>query len=178
MKLAAYDQSDLEPIVTLFTRVFTASEGQAEGSLVGNLVAELVPTTAPQDIYGFTATESETLVGCIFLSRLRFENSVGAFLLSPVAVHTDFQRQGIGQSLIRFALEQLRKDGIELVFTYGDPDYYASVGFKCITEAIARAPCKLTRPEGWLCQSLTGAEITPIAGQSRCVKALDKPEYW
>jgi hypothetical protein len=34
------------------------------------------------------------------------------------------------------------------------------------------------QPEGWLGQSLVGDEIEPIAGNSYCVEAFNKPEYW
>ena len=75
-------------------------------------------------------------------------------------------------------IQQLTKEGVKLVFTYGDPNYYSKVGFRAITEEIAKAPLELSQPEGWLCQSLVGDEIEPIAGNSYCVEALNKPEYW
>ena len=80
--------------------------------------------------------------------------------------------------MIKFGINHLKEKGVELAFTYGDPNYYSKVGFRCISEALAKAPLKLTQPEGWLCQSLHGDTIQPIAGISHCVKALDKPEYW
>jgi len=45
-------------------------------------------------------------------------------------------------------------------------------------EKIAKAPLKLTQPEGWLGQSLVSDEIEPIAGNSYCVEAFNKPEDW
>jgi len=36
----------------------------------------------------------------------------------------------------------------------------------------------LTYPEGWLAQSLLSDEIQPILGNSHCVEALNKAEYW
>lgn len=43
---------------------------------------------------------------------------------------------------------------------------------------MAQAPLKLTYPEGWLGQSLVSEEIEQVAGNSYCVEALNKPEYW
>jgi len=70
------------------------------------------------------------------------------------------------------------ENGVSIVLTYGDLNFYSKVGFKLITEKIVKAPLKLTYPEGWLAQSLLGDEIEPIAGNSYCVEAFNKPEIW
>ncbi len=178
MELSTYNKSDTEEIKQLFLKVFTDSEGKEEGSLIGDLVLDLISTTNTQDIYGFIATESDQILGSIFFTRLVFENFDNAFILSPVAVHTNHQGKGIGQSLINSGINHLREHGVKLAFTYGDPGFYSKVGFRCITETTAKAPLELSQPEGWLCQSLVGDEVEPIAGNSRCVEALNKPEYW
>ena len=178
MKLSTYKKSDIEEIKQLFLRVFSDSEGQEEGSLIGSLVLDIMTSTGAQDIYGFIATENDQIIGSIFFTRLAFENSENAFILSPVAIHTNHQGKGIGQNLINFGIKHLKENGIRLAFTYGDPNFYSKVGFRCITETIAKAPFELSQPEGWLCQSLVGDEIKPIAGNSRCVEALNKAEYW
>ncbi len=178
MELSIYKKSDIEEIKQLFLRVFSDSEGQKEGSIIESLVLDIMTSTDAQDIYGFIATESNQIIGSIFFTRLAFENSENTFILSPVAIHTNHQGKGIGQELINYGIKHLKENGIKLVFTYGDPNFYSKVGFKCITETIAKAPFELSQPEGWLCQSLVGDEIKPIAGNSRCVKALNKAEYW
>jgi len=60
---------------------------------------------------------------------LTFESEVNAFLLGPVAIHTSYQGKGIGQKLINFGLNTLKENGVELAFTYGDPNFYSKVGF-------------------------------------------------
>jgi len=178
MKLSRYKKSDEAEIKHLFTKVFSDSEGQSEGAVIGNLVHDLINTTEPQDIFGFVATEQEQIIGCIFFTRLSFDAPIDAFILSPVAVHTNHQGKGVGQKLINFGIDQLRERGVKLAFTYGDPGFYSKAGFRRITEDVAKAPLDLTQPEGWLCQSLDGGNIEPISGNSLCVKALNKPEYW
>ena len=180
MKFSTYKESDIEEIKQLFLRVFSDSEGREEGSLIGGLVLDLMTSTETQDIYGFIATENDQIVGSIFFTRLEFESTGTdrAFILSPVAIHTNHQGKGIGQDLINFGIKHLKENGVRLAFTYGDPKFYSKVGFRSITETIAKAPLELSQPEGWLCQSLTGDEIKPIAGNSHCVEALNKPEYW
>ena len=178
MNLLMYSPDHAEEIKSLFTAVFSDSEGQSEGILIGSLADELMTETDKKDLYGFVAIEHEKIIGCIFFSRLTFESSIRAFILSPVAVHTDHQGKGIGQQLINYGIKRLKDEGVELVMTYGDPDFYSKVGFKPVKEETIQAPIQLTYPEGWLGQSLVSNSVDPIAGQPSCVKALNKPEYW
>ncbi|WP_254969360.1 GNAT family N-acetyltransferase [Cyanobium sp. CH-040] len=178
MRLATCGRDDAAEFQRLFITTFTASEGEAEGRLIGALVGDLINGTDSQDRHCFMATQDDRIVGGIVVSRLRFESGTDAFLMAPVAVLPDVQRRGIGQRLIRFGLEALARQGVELVLTYGDPRFYSQVGFQPTTTAVIPSPLPLQRPEGWLAQSLTGQALQPIQGPSCCVAALRKPELW
>ena len=178
MKLSEYSTNKTEEIKELFTKVFSDSEGESEGLLIGKLVHQLMTGTSDQDLYGFTAVENEKIIGSIFFSKLTFESGVNAFLLSPVAVDTKYQRKGVGQKLIDFGLNQLKEDGVGLVFTYGDIKFYSKVGFSIIAEEVVKAPFTLSYPEGWLGQSLVSDEVESIVGDSSCVEAFSDPKLW
>ncbi len=178
MQFLSYKQASSVEIKAFFTRVFSDSENPAEGRQVGQLAFDLITETPPQDLFGYIAIENNCLIGCILFSRLSFDSCVNAFILSPVAILTDEQGKGIGQTLINFGLEQLKKHHVKLVFTYGDPSFYSKVGFKHISENIIKAPHELSQPEGWLCLTLDGDEIKPISDIPRCVTALNNPELW
>ena len=178
MKFSPYDPINTEEIKQLFTKTFSDSEGQSEGLIIGDLVNEVLTSTAGHDFYCFVATENEQIIGSIIFSKLTFENEVNAFLLGPVAIHTSYQGKGIGQKLINFGLNNLKENGVEMAFTYGDPNYYSKVGFSFIAEKFVKAPLKLTYPEGWLAQALVSDEIEPITGNSYCVEAFNKPDIW
>jgi len=173
MKLLAFKSRNIEDIKQLFTKVFSDAEGQSEGVLIGSLTYDIMTGTDAQDLYGFVAIENEQIIGSILFTRLTFQNGINAFLLSPVA-----KGKGTGQKLISFGINHLKENGVSIVFTYGDPAFYSKVGFNLITENIAKAPFKLTQPEGWLAQSLVSDEVEPIAGNSYCVEAFNKPEIW
>ena len=178
MKFLLFNESKYRGVIDLFKRVFAASEGEAEGQVIADFVANLIATTAPQDLIGCIAEENEIVVGCIFFSRLTVPSGQVAFILSPVAVSTDFQGTGIGQKLIKYGLDHLKSLNVNLVFTYGDPSYYSKTGFEQINENIVNAPCPLSQPIGWLAQSLDGQVIQPMAGPTHCVEALNDPELW
>jgi putative acetyltransferase len=112
MNLFAYNPNNADEIKSLFTKVFTDSEGQSEGILIGNLASELMTETDGKDLYGFVAVENEEILASIFFSRLIFESNICAFILSPVAVHTEHQGKSIGQQLINYGIKRLKDEGV------------------------------------------------------------------
>ncbi len=179
MELSTGVKGRKQEIIDLFTATFTASEGAEEGALIGDLVRNLLGGKPEDDLFIFTAEEMGTIVGGIVFSRLTYDkDDRSVFVLGPVAVATDHQGNGIGQRLLNHGLAALRYAGVDIAVTYGDPNFYARVGFAPITETFAQAPFKLNHPEGWLGQSLTDREMTPLKGPSRCVKALSDPAFW
>lgn len=52
-----------------------------------------------------------------------------ALALAPMAVHPDWQRNGVGSALLRWSLDECRRDGHQLVIVVGHPDYYPRFGF-------------------------------------------------
>lgn len=178
MNYTAFSQDQFQEVVSLFNSVFSASEGENEGEIIGQLVSEMIRTTDSDDLLGFVCAADGSVIGSIFFSRLDLPSGKRAFILSPVAISSQMQGKGIGQRLIKHGIQQLKSRGVELLLTYGDPNFYSKVGFEQIGEDTIKAPQKLTYPEGWLAQSLTSAEITPEAGTARCVAALNKQKYW
>ncbi|MCE5975218.1 GNAT family N-acetyltransferase [Sinirhodobacter sp. WL0062] len=166
-------------IVALFEATFTASEGADEGALIGDFVRDLLASTPEADLRVFCVQEGGALIGAGIFSRLHFpEDPRSVFILSPMAVATDRQGQGVGQALLRAALAALKSEGVDVAVTYGDPAYYGRVGFAPITDAQARAPLPLSFPHGWLGQSLSQDPMPQLAGPSHCIPALNRPALW
>jgi len=179
MEFRRYQNDNIAIVKQLFVKTFTDSEGKDEGILIGTLVNDFLTNSTNKNLNVFIALDNEKIIGCIIFSKLRFEESnTNAFLLSPVAVHPDYQGKGIGQKLIDFGHSELRMNNVQLVITYGDINFYSKVGYKLITEDIIQAPLKLSYPEGWLGQSLLGEEIKPVKGKTYCAVELNKPEIW
>ncbi len=198
MHISSYKDSDKTHIKQLLTEVFTASENSTEGELIGQLAFDLINTTESQDLYAYVATENSQLVGCIIFTRLLFESDPEelkaelkaelkeklqeefneVFILAPVAIATYLQGKCIGQMLINYGLSELKQNGVQVVFTYGDPQFYSKVGFRSISPTVARPPFPLSQAEGWLCQALNGSNTAKLSGTLHCVEALNKPEFW
>ena len=169
---------DTNHIESLFTSVFSNSEGADEGHLIGDLSKELALNIDDKEIFCFGAFKNQQLVGSIFFSKLFFKVEAIVFMLAPVAVSTEHQRMGIGQELINFGLQELRKINTDIAITYGDPAYYSKVGFEALSEDTIKAPLKLSMPEGWLGQSLTEKSIPIIKERPSCVKEFNNQSLW
>ena len=168
-----------QQIIDLFIAAFTASEGTEEGALIGEFVRHMLRSTPEPDLFVFIAEDAGEIVGSVVFSRLIYDQDERiVFILSPLAVATDHQGKGIGQSLVAYGLKTLEAAHVDVAVTYGDPSYYSKVGFSQISETFAAAPFALTRPEGWLAQSLTEMELVPLKGSPRCVEALRTPALW
>jgi len=172
------DKSKQKEVEELFTSVFTSSEGKNEGKLIGNLSSQLASGIDGNEIICFGAYEKETLIGSIFFTRLQFSKPIQVYMLAPVAVSTEHQGKGIGQALINYGLNELKKRSVNVAVTYGDPSFYSKVGFKELSESVIQAPLKLSMPFGWLGRSLTEEPIPTIKERPECVEEFNDPVYW
>jgi putative acetyltransferase len=75
------------------------------------------------------AVVGHVLFSPISISRNGVEIAPGLGL-APVAVRPQYQRQGIGKSLIHRGLEVCRQRQCPLVVVLGDPRYYQQFGFR------------------------------------------------
>jgi predicted N-acetyltransferase YhbS len=168
-----------QQIIDLFIAAFTVSDGTEEGLLIGDFVRHMLHGTPERDWFVFIAEDAGEIIGSVIFSRLIYDQDERVvFILSPLAVATEHQRKGIGQRLVTYGLKALEAAHVDVAVTYGDPGYYSKVGFSQISEAFAAAPFALTRPDGWLAQSLTDRELAPLKGSPRCVEALSNPVLW
>ena len=172
------DKNKQKEVTELFTSVFTSSVGENEGKLIGNLASELSSNIDNKEIICLGAYDQGSLIGSIFFTRLRFNESIQVYMLAPVAVSTTHQGKGVGQSLINYGLNDLKSRSVVVVVTYGDPSFYSKVGFQSLPESVIQAPLNLSMPGGWLGQSLTEEPIPTVNERPTCVKEFDDPIYW
>lgn len=178
MDIKPLDREHRTSLRTLFEAVFSEAEGAEEGRALAALVSELADTIDNDQILSLGAFDNQQLIAAIFFSRLTVPDPVTIYMLSPVAVRTDQQGKGIGQTLINHGLNELKTRAVDVVVTYGDPAYYSRIGFHPITEAQIKAPQPLSMPQGWQAQSLTTTPIPTITNKPTCVPPFNNPSYW
>ena len=91
MNYKILDKNSKEEVAGLFTSAFSSSEGEKEGKLIGNLASELSLSTDNKEIICIGAYKDESIIGAIFFTRLRFNESIKVCMLAPVAVSTTHQ---------------------------------------------------------------------------------------
>jgi putative acetyltransferase len=95
--------------------------------------ADLVDRLRAQtSIISFVALQAGQVIGHILFSPVAIaQQPVNLFILglAPVAVHPDWQRQGIGSTLIRHGLREIAQAGCRAVVVLGSPSYYGRLGW-------------------------------------------------
>ena len=75
------------------------------------------------------------IVGHIAFSPVNIsDDSQGWYGLGPVSVLPEYQRQGVGKTLIYEGLERLKAKDAQGCILVGDPAYYRQFGFKSFPE--------------------------------------------
>jgi putative acetyltransferase len=83
------------------------------------------------EVLSMVAVVDDKIVGHVFFSPVEIDglNSHQAFGLGPMAVLSEYQRQGIGSGLVTQGIKQLQELGCAAVVVLGLPEYYPKFGF-------------------------------------------------
>jgi putative acetyltransferase len=91
-------------------------------------------------IYEWVSIHSNMYVAYIAFTHAYNGNNICGLHLAPLAVNPQYQNQGIGTEMIRFALRQnMIKD--TPVYVLGNPEFYQKFGFELCSQPI----CPLAR---------------------------------
>ena len=131
-------------------------------------------------IKSLVAEVDNQVIGYVSFSPifLKSDSSISGYIIAPLAVSPEHQKQGVGSNLIKSGIDMLTKDAIGVLLVYGDPAYYGRFGFK---EEIGQSfvpPYTLQYPFGWTGLMLNDTPVPEQPIQFECVAALSKPELW
>ena len=176
MDIRLAQETDLDSILKVIETAFSDEENK----VIMNLVQELHQETTSPSIKLLVAEVDNQVIGYVSFSPifLKTDSSIVGYILAPLAVSPEHQKQGVGSNLINAGIEMLTKDGVGVLMVYGDPAYYGRFGFK---EEIGRSfvpPYPLQYPFGWTGMMLNETPILNTSIKFECVTALSKPELW
>ena len=146
------------------------------------LVDALLDDPTSQPMLSLLALENNVPAGHILFTRARFKNrgeSPLMHILAPLAVAPEFQRAGVGGTLIREGVARLTEAGSVMLFVLGHKEYYPRHGFlPHATRAGFDAPYPIPEEasEYWMYRPL--CPTTPEPGPLACADALDRLEHW
>lgn len=167
---------DCEHIRDIHMHAFDKDEAKNVATLASNLLNE---ETNPKTLTN-VAEINGTVVGHIAFSPVTFSSNknLKGYILAPLGVKPEYQKRRIGSKLIENGIEQLSRDGVKILFVYGDPKYYSKFGFNEKTAARYSPPYKLQYPVGWLALAL-GEECTAEhTTKVSCVASLCNSTLW
>ena len=169
-------QLDVSAIGMVIEKAFCDEENK----LIMNLVVELSEETISPSIKSLVAEVNNQVIGYVSYSPiyLKSDTNITGYILAPLAVSPEHQKQGVGSNLINAGIDMLTKDGAGVLLVYGDPAYYGRFGFK---EEIGRSfvpPYTLQYPFGWSGMMLNDTTVPKHSIQFQCVSALSKPDLW
>jgi len=176
MDIRLAQETDLDSILKVIETAFSDEENK----VIMNLVQELSREVTSPSIKSLVAEVDNQVIGYVSFSPifLKSDSSIVGYILAPLAVSPEHQKQGVGSNLIKSGIDMLTKDGADVLLVYGDPAYYGRFGFK---EEIGRSfvpPYPLEYPFGWTGMMLNETSIPEHPIQFECVSALSKPELW
>ena len=167
---------DRDGVTSLHLAAFPEEEREAVAALAVNLLAE---ETNPET-FALVAEADDIVVGHIAFSPVSQTNTdkYQGYILAPLAVHPQFQKRRIGANLIEAGIQHLSRINVDIVFVYGDPQYYGRLGFDAVIAAEFAPPYQLQYPFGWQAKPLTDVNTFPSSGKLTCVQSLRDPQLW
>lgn len=122
------------------------------------------------------AVESGQVVGHVLFSPMTIEEqgtSTPALALAVMAVRPEFQKRGIGSSLVRHGLKECRRLEHQIVIVVGHPAYYPRFGFSSARAKGLEAPFQVP-DEAFMALELVPGALDGISGMVRYPPAFDE----
>ncbi len=148
------------------------------------LVSQLLEDKSAEPVISLLAFKNDEAVGHILFTKATINGNGSSpliYLLAPLAIKPDHQKQGIGGILINEGLKKLKQIGVELVFVLGHESYYPKYGFKQDAGSMGFAapyPIPKEHAGAWMVYPLDSEFAGGVKGQVVCADALNKPEHW
>jgi putative acetyltransferase len=167
---------DRDDVRGVYLSAFSEGEREIVSKLAINLLSE---ETTPQTI-SLVAETKGAVVGHVAFSPVTIDNNenLQGYILAPLGVKPDYQRRGIGSKLIESGMQQLLVMGVNIIFVYGDPNYYGQFGFSADAADRYIPPYRLQYPFGWQAIVLNECSIEKSPIKIACITSLCDPQLW
>ena len=166
--------------ISAIQKVIEAAFSDEENKVISELAIGLFKEMTSPSIKSLVAKANESVIGYVSYSPifLKSDTSISGYILAPLAVSPEHQKQGVGSTLIKSGIDMLIKERADVLLVYGDPDYYGRFGFAEKIGRLFAPPYPLEYPFGWLWMMLNGGALPNTAIRFVCVASLSKPDLW
>ncbi len=121
MKIRKVTEENRAKVYALLRRAFPGSEYEA------GLVRKFHEQDTP--VHEWVCIHTNKAIAYIAFSNAYHGTDICGLHLAPMAVTPEFQKQGVGSELLRFALRQEPIKN-QVLFVLGEPRYYKKFGFE------------------------------------------------
>lgn len=176
MQIRSATHRDLNMVRDIYLCVFPVEESR----VVSKLAIDLFEIETTPSTISLVAEFDGLVVGHVAFSPVGMEGMDGlrGYILAPLAVHLDYQKQGIGSKLVDQGIQELLTAGVDRLFVYGDPDYYGRFGFDAKSAEKFVPPYPLKYAFGWLGMTMGQSDLPSSPVKIKCVGALSDPALW
>jgi putative acetyltransferase len=122
-----------------------------------------------RDLLSLVAVIQNEVVGHILFTPVTIESAartVRGMGLAPMAVLPEYQRQGIGSTLVRSGIEQLKKRQCPFIIVLGHAEYYPKFHFEPASRYGIRSEWQVP-DEAFMILLLNESEMQDISGVAR-----------
>ena len=90
---------------------------EEENKLIMTLALELARDITSPSIKSLVAEVNERIIGYVSYSPifLKSDTGISAYILAPLAVSPQHQKQGVGSQLVRRGIDVLTKEGVDVL---------------------------------------------------------------
>lgn len=176
MRIRPASQQDGDDIRRIYTSAFPEEECEIVARLAMGLLSE---NATPQSI-SLVAESDGPVVGHAAFSPVGIDSheDCRAYILAPLAVLAGYQGRGTGSALVEHGMQRLSDMRVNIVFVYGDPEYYERFGFNADAARSYVPPYELQYPSGWQAAVFKECDIDNTQVAISCVAALRDPALW
>jgi len=176
MKIRTATRGDADDV----RRIHLSAFPHGEGDIVSQLAVDLVSEEAAPPVISLVAEADDIVVAHVAFSpvRMRETQEFIGYILAPLAVSPDHQKRGIGSCLIKSGIERLAETRPDILFVYGDPEFYGRFGFRVDLAQCYIPPYELQYSFGWQGMALRHFEARRSAVGISCVSSLSIPALW
>lgn len=176
MRIRVATSFDSEAVCEIYLSAFSEGEKQKVSKLAVNLLME----ETNLDTISLVAEADGAIVGHVAFSPVTIDASDRwrGYILAPLGVKPEYQKRKIGSNLVESGMARLSKMGVNVVFVYGDPQYYSRFGFSPDIASRYSPPYDLQYPFGWQAISPCESVLSAKSAKLSCVAPLCDPELW
>lgn len=174
--IISLNSNHLDALENVYFNSFPADEAP----ITFKLISEIIEAGSTTDSLVLGYEVNGALVAGVAFSPVVMKDvsSPGAFILAPLAVHSEYHHKGIARQLIESGKETLAARGIDFLFVYGDPAFYGRFGFSVELGKCFVPPYELEYDFGWQALQLGTADAGHTKHSFTCIPPLSDASLW